>query len=109
MFFIDGMAFLMTVLKRTKFVTAEHMPVRTRAILSKHLPWVLLVHGHARFRVRNILMDREFEKIKELMPTVECNTTAAQEHVSKAERCIHTIKECVRGLVTMLPFTHIPR
>jgi hypothetical protein len=43
------------------------------------------------------------------MPTVECNTTAAQEHVSKAERCIHTIKERVRGLVMPLPFMHIPR
>jgi hypothetical protein len=43
------------------------------------------------------------------MPIVECNTTAAREHVSKVERCIHTIKERVRGLMTMLLFTHIPR
>jgi hypothetical protein len=54
-------------------------------------------------------MDGEFEMIKELMPTVECNTAAAGEHVSKAERCICMIKESVRGLVTMLPFTHIPQ
>jgi hypothetical protein len=54
-------------------------------------------------------MDGEFEKFKELMPTVECNTMAVQEHVSKAERCIWMIKERVQEVVTMLPFMHIPR
>jgi hypothetical protein len=51
------------------------------------------VYGQASFRVRSILMDREFEKIKGLMPTVEYNTTAAKEHVSKAEKTIRIIKE----------------
>jgi hypothetical protein len=106
-FFVDGTAFLMTVLRRIKFVMAEHVPVRMATSLSKHLCQVLLLYGHAGFRVRNILMDGEFEKIKELMPPVECNTMAVREHVSKAERCICTIKEHVRGLVTMLPFTYI--
>ena len=54
-------------------------------------------------------MDGEFEKIKVVFPTVECNTTATKEHVSKAERTIRTMKERTRGLVCMLPFTHIPR
>ncbi len=36
-FFVDGMAFLMTVLRRIKFVTAEHVPVRMAASLRKHL------------------------------------------------------------------------
>jgi hypothetical protein len=108
MFSVDGTAFLMSVLRRIKFVTAKHVPVRMAASLSKHLHQVLLVYGRARFGVRNLLMDGKFEKIKELMPTVECNTTAAREHVSKAERCIRTIKERVWGVVTMPPFTHIP-
>ena len=43
------------------------------------------------------------------MPTVECNTTAAKEHVSKAECSIRMVKERTQGIVTMLPFTHIPR
>jgi hypothetical protein len=34
------------------------------------------------------LMDGEFEKIKDLVPCLECNTTAAKEHISKAERAI---------------------
>jgi hypothetical protein len=54
-------------------------------------------------------MDGEFEKLKPLMPSVECNTTAAKEHVSEAERTIRTLKERVRGLLNTLPFENIPR
>jgi hypothetical protein len=108
-FFVDGTAFLMTVARRIKFVTAEHVPVRTGVQLSKHLKRVLEVYGRAGFRVRTILMDGEFEKIKSLMPTVECNTTAAKEHVSEAERTIRTVKERTRGLLATLPFSNIPR
>jgi hypothetical protein len=53
-------------------------------------------------------MDREFEKIKSLMPSIECNTTAAKEHVSEAERTIQTVKERIRGLLVTLPFSHVP-
>jgi hypothetical protein len=53
-------------------------------------------------------MDGEFEKIKPLLPTGECNTTAAKEHVSKAESTIRTLKERTRGLLATLPFSHIP-
>jgi hypothetical protein len=84
-FFVDGTAFLLTVGRLLKFVTAEHVPVRTATSLSKHIKRVLEVYGQAGFRVRTIPMDGEFEKIKPLLPTLECNTTAAKEHVSKAE------------------------
>jgi hypothetical protein len=42
------------------------------------------VYIRAGFNVRTILMDVEFEKLKDIMVTVECNTMAAKEHVSKA-------------------------
>ncbi len=54
-------------------------------------------------------MDGEFEKIKYLMPSVECNTTAAMEHVSEVERTIRTVKERIRGLLATLPFSHVPK
>ena len=38
-------------------------------------------------------MDGEFEKVKNELALVVCNTTAAKEHVSKAEHSIRTIKE----------------
>jgi hypothetical protein len=67
------------------------------------------VYKHAGFNVRTILMDGEFGKIKDLMPQVVCNTMAAKEHVSKAERNIRTIKERTRGIIGTLPFEYIPR
>ncbi len=63
----------------------------------------------AGFKVRTILMVGEFEKLKNILPTVECNTTAAKEHVSKSERSIRTVKERTRGLIGMLLFDNIPR
>ena len=92
-----------------KFVTAEHMPVRTATNLSKHITRVLEVYKQAGFVVRTILMDGEFEKIRPLLPNLECNTTAAKEHVSEAERTIRTIKERTRGLLATLPFSHMPQ
>ncbi len=53
-------------------------------------------------------MDGEFEKLNNILPTVECNTTAAKEHVSEAERSIRTVKERTRGLIGMFPFDNIP-
>ena len=43
------------------------------------------------------------------MPRLECNTTTAKEHVSKAESCIRTTKERTRGVIATLPFKRIPR
>ncbi len=108
-FFVDGTAFLVTISRRINFVTAEHVLVRTATSLSRHLSWILLVCGRVEFRVRRMSMDREFEKIKGLMPIVECNTTAAEEHVSEAERTIRTIKEHTRGIVMTLLFIYIPQ
>jgi hypothetical protein len=108
-FFADGMAFLITMSRRIKFVTAENMPVRMAASLSKHLNQVIQVYQQARFLVRTVLMDGEFKKIKDLIPQLECNTTVAKEHVSEAERMIRTIKERTRGLIGMLTFDNIPR
>jgi hypothetical protein len=108
-FFVNGTTFLLTVGRHLKFVTAEHVPVQTATSLSKHIKQVLEVYGQAGFRVRTILMDREFEKIKPLLPTLVCNTTAAKEHVSEAERTIRTLKERTQGLLATLPFSHEPK
>jgi hypothetical protein len=87
-FFVDGMVFLITMSRRIKFMTAEHVPVCTAKSLAKHIDQVINIYAQAGFIVRTILMDREFEKVKAVVPRLECNTTAAKEHVSKAERAI---------------------
>ena len=61
-FFVDGTPFLTTVARRMKFITAEHVSVRTASNLSKHIMRVLVVYKQAGFVVRTILMDWDFEK-----------------------------------------------
>ena len=65
---VDGTGFLMTVSWRIKFITAEHVPVRTAKCLAKHIDQVVHVYAQAGFTVRTILMDGEFKKMKDLGP-----------------------------------------
>ncbi len=44
-FFVNRTAFLMTILRNIRFITAEHVPVRTTKSLCKHPDRVLLVYG----------------------------------------------------------------
>ena len=55
-----------------------------------------------------MLMVGEFEKIKDVLPFVEVNTTAAREHVPEIERRIRTIKERVRATTSKFPFNPVP-
>ena len=45
------------------------------------------------FIVRVLMMDREFECVKEEIGLVEANTTAAHKHVGDIERYIRVVKE----------------
>ena len=66
----------------------EHTLIHTNESLVKHIKRVLQVYNRSGFTVRYIMMDREFEKVKERLPTIVYNTTAAKEHVAEAERKI---------------------
>ncbi len=56
-----------------------------------------------------VLMDNEFEKLRNLVPILVVNTTAAKEHVPEVERKIRLIKEWGRGILNTLPFKQMPR
>ena len=63
-FFVDGIAFLLTLSRRIQFITVEHTPRRTAKQLVIHLKRVLQVYNRAGFTVRYVIMDGEFEKVK---------------------------------------------
>jgi hypothetical protein len=92
-FFVDGAVFLLSVSRQIKFITVEYVATRMAKSPSKHLIQVVQVYMQAGFTVRTILMDGEFEKIKDNLPSLICNTTVAKEHMSDAEQTICTIKE----------------
>ena len=56
-----------------------------------------------------MMMDMEFEKLVDLLPSVAINTTAAREHVGEIERKIRVIKERARGTMNTLPYPQLPR
>ena len=56
-FFINGIAFLVTVPRKLKFVTVEHTPVRTAESLVNHIKRVLQVYDRSGFTVRYVIMD----------------------------------------------------
>ena len=56
-FFIDGIAFLLKVAIKLKFVTVEHIPVHTAKLLVKHIKRVPQVYNRAGFTVKYVMMD----------------------------------------------------
>lgn len=58
--------------------------------------------------MQTCLMDMEFVKIRDLVPLVEVNTTAAREYVGVVERKIRHIKEKGRATTSEYPFEWIP-
>ena len=65
LFFVDRTALLITLSKKIKFVTEEHVPVWTAKSLAKHIDQVVQVPTQAGFTMQTILMDGEFEKVKD--------------------------------------------
>jgi hypothetical protein len=44
------------------------------------------LYSRGGFQVGTILMDNEFEKLRNLVPIIVINTTAAREHIPEVER-----------------------
>ena len=70
---------------------------------------IVKLYARGGFIVNNILMDQEFDKVVDEVELVEVNTTAAPEHVGEIERCIRTVKERCRAVVSTLPFKYLQR
>ena len=93
-FFVFEIPFLITLSRKIKFVTMEHIGTQTATQLSNSLAKVWCIYGRVSYNVKYILLDMEFEPVEAIMPkTVTCNFAAARKHVGEIERDIHVIKE----------------
>ncbi len=86
--FVNGLPFLGTSSRVIRFITIEFLPLRTVKRLVLTLERVIRVYGVAGFIVQVALMDMEFEKLKDVLPNIMINTTAAREHVGDIKRKI---------------------
>ena len=107
--FVNGLPFLVSSSRGISLVTIEYLPSRTAKRLAITLERVLKVYARGGFAVQTMMMDMEFEKLVDLLPSVAINTTAAQEHVGEIERKIRVIKERARGTINTLPYLQLPR
>ena len=67
-----------------------------------------MLYARGDFIVNLALMDKEFDAVKEPVPFLQVNTTAASGHVGEIEREIRTVKERVRCTTGEFPFRNIP-
>jgi hypothetical protein len=79
--FVNGLPFLVTSSRGFSLVTIEYLPSRTAKRLVHTLQRVFRIYGTAKFVVQVAMMDMELEKLRDMLPNVTLNTTAACEHV----------------------------
>ncbi len=75
--FVNGIPFLVSASRSINLITIEHAPQCTASKLGLLLNRIIRVYARAGFQVQTILMDNEFEKVQDYIPTVNMNTLAA--------------------------------
>ena len=106
--FISGIPFLVNFSRNIKFRTAEFVLNRSARMLAKSLRKVLMVYARGGLIVNLALMVKEFDRIKNIIPFSEVNTTAAREHVGEIERYLRGVQEQVQCTTSDFPFRFIP-
>jgi hypothetical protein len=107
--FVNRVPLLVSVARSINLVTAEHMPTRTAKQLAAGIVRVMDLYSRGGFQVGTVLMDNEFKKLRNLVPVLAVNTTAAKEHVPEVKQRIRLIKERGRGILNTLPFKKMPQ
>jgi len=80
--------FLVTSSRGISLVTIEYLKSTTAKRLVDTLERVIRIYSKAEFIVQTALMDMEFEKLRDMLPNVTLNSTAAREHVGEIKRKI---------------------
>ena len=107
--FVNSVPFLVSVSRTINLITIEHAPKCSATKLGELIHRIARVYARAGFSIQTVLMDNEFEKLKDLVPMLDLNIPAASEHVGEIERKIRVIKERTRGLTSTLPYPRLPK
>ena len=75
--FVSGIAFLNTLLSKTRFFTVGHIPFCMDAQINISLTKIVNIYTRLGFNVQVVFMDMEFEKFPGYLELVQVNTTAA--------------------------------
>ena len=72
--FVNGVPFLVSSSRNINLTMIEHIPTCTADKLGALLHRIINVYVHAGFTVETILMDNEFEKIRDYVQHATLNT-----------------------------------
>jgi hypothetical protein len=103
---VDKNQFLITTSRNIQFTTVEKLDTKETQSLTKGIVKVINLYKRRGMTVQTCLVDNEFECIRHSLMEmgVYLNVCAPHEHVPEIERKIRTVKEKIRGTITMLPF-----
>ena len=107
-FYISGLAFLLSVSRRLNLLMVRYMPDRSVPIMKDSLDRFIAAYKAQAFNVKTILCDGE-GAVATLSSYVEAkgismNLTGKNEHVPEIERAGRQLKERVRAFWNTLPF-----
>jgi hypothetical protein len=103
--FVNGIAFLTTLLQKLRLATVEQLPTCAARQLDTSLTKIVQLYARTGFIVKVVMMDQEFDKIKDKINMVEINTTPACKHI---ERFIQMTKVRSQALVSDLLYSLLP-
>ena len=90
--FINGIPLLVSFSRNIRLITREYVPTCTAGQLGKSLMRIVKLYARGGFLTHLVLMDMEFEKVKDKVGLLKVNTTEAGEHVAEIERKIRLLK-----------------
>lgn len=87
---------IVTVSREIKLITIKNSPMRTTAQIKQSRISIMQLYCRAGFTVQTILVDGQFEPMKNVLSNVVMNATTSSKHVGCLEQCLQVIKECVQ-------------
>jgi hypothetical protein len=104
--YVNKIPFLITISRHIHFGTVEMIANRQMATILKGIKAVISIYRQQGFTVKHILLDGEFEPLREPFAEngIQLNTATNNEHVPEIERYIRTLKEF---FYNTLPFEYM--
>ncbi len=98
--FVNGVPFLVSSSRNIMLTTIEHAPDRKVSKFGYLLHWIMNAYARTGFNVRTILMDNEFEEIRDHI-NATLNTPAASEHLVKSNAVFRLSRSVVAALYAL--------
>jgi len=108
--FVNKVAFLMSLSRHIRFVTAKMIKNVKRETRMTALKQIVNTYTKGGLSVTVILAYNQFECTQDGLASdgIQLNIASPNVNVPEIERCIQTVKERVRSIYNMLPFKKMP-